>query len=88
MKCKKLTSAQLKEYENKKLTSADILEMEKRGFRIPLILKLNTLQEEKIEFSKDTLTDMLEFAIEEEYYEKAAILRDFLKKSHLTSKEK
>ena len=80
MKYKRLTSEQLKDYENKKLTSEDILEMEKRGFKIPFILKLNTLQEEKIEFSKDTLTDMLKFAIEKEYYEKAAILRDFLEK--------
>jgi protein-arginine kinase activator protein McsA len=28
--------------------------------------------------SKDILLDMLKFAIEKEYYEKAAILRDFL----------
>ena len=79
MKYKKLTKKQLEEYENKKLTSKDIIEMEQRGFKIPLIVKLNSLQEEKIEFSKNTLTDMLRFAIDREYYEKAAILRNFLK---------
>ena len=78
MKYKKLTKKQLEEYENKKLTSKDIVEMEQRGFKIPLIVKLNSLQEEKIEFSKNTLTDMLRFAIDREYYEKAAILRDLL----------
>ena len=78
MKYKKLTKKQLEEYENKKLTSKDIVEIEQRGFKIPLIVKLNSLQEEKIEFSKNTLTDMLRFAIDREYYEKAAILRDLL----------
>lgn len=78
MKYKKLTKKQLEEYENKKLTSKDIVEMEQRGFKIPLIVKLNSLQEEKIEFSKNTLTDMLRLAIDREYYEKAAILRDLL----------
>jgi protein-arginine kinase activator protein McsA len=60
--------------------------MEQRGFKIPLIVKLNSLQEEKIEFSKNTLTDMLRFAIDREYYEKAAILRDLLEKTHPTTK--
>lgn len=78
MKHKRLTPEQLKEYENKKLTSKDIIEMEKRGFKIPLILKLKATQEEKIEFSKDTLTDMLDFAVKNEYYEKAAILKSYL----------
>jgi protein-arginine kinase activator protein McsA len=85
-KYKKLTKKQLEEYENKKLTSKDIVEMEQRGFKIPLIVKLNSLQEEKIEFSKNTLTDMLRFAIDREYYEKAAILRDLLEKTHPTTK--
>ena len=85
-KYKKLTKKQLEEYENKKLTSKDIVEMEQRGFKIPLIVKLNSLQEEKIEFSKNTLTDMLRFAIDREYYEKAAILRDLLEKAHPTTK--
>ena len=86
MKYKKLTKKQLEEYENKKLTSKDIVEMEQRGFKIPLIVKLNSLQEEKIEFSKNTLTDMLRFAIDREYYEKAAILRDLLEKTYSTTK--
>ena len=85
-KYKKLTKKQLEEYENKKLTSKDIVEMEQLGFKIPLIVKLNSLQEEKIEFSKNTLTDMLRFAIDREYYEKAAILRDLLEKTHPTTK--
>lgn len=80
MNYKRLTKEQLEKYENKKLTSTDILEMEKRGFKIPLMLKLNTIQEEKIEFSKDTIRDMLEFAVEREYYEKAALLHTYLKK--------
>ena len=87
MKHKRLTPEQLKEYENKKLTSKDMVEMEKRGFKIPLILKLNASQEEKIEFSKDTLTDMLKFAIEKEYYEKAAILKSYLD-NHITPNSK
>ena len=33
---------------------------------------------DKIVFTKDILKDMLKFAIEKEYYEKAVILRDFL----------
>ena len=37
------------------------------------------VQEKIINFSKDTVKDMLEFAVEREYYEKAAILRDYLK---------
>ncbi len=78
MNYKRLTKEQLEKYENKKLTSTDILEMEKRGFKIPLMLKLNTIQEEKIEFSKDTIRDMLEFAVEREYYEKAALLHTYL----------
>lgn len=78
MNYKKLTKEQLEKYENKKLTSTDILEMEKRGFKIPLMLKLNIIQEEKIEFSKDTIRDMLEFAVEREYYEKATLLHTYL----------
>ena len=35
--------------------------------------------EDKIEFTEDRVKDMLKFAIEREYYEKAAILRNFLK---------
>jgi protein-arginine kinase activator protein McsA len=81
MKYKKLTKEQLEEYENKKLTSKDIIEMEQRGFKIPLIVKLHNLEKgDKIEFTEDRVKDMLDFAVGEEYYEKAAILRDFLKK--------
>ena len=84
MKYKKLTKEQLEEYENKKLTSNDIIEMEQRGFKIPLIVKLYNLEkEDKIEFTKDTLKDMLDFAIKNEYYEKAALLKAYLdNKSH------
>jgi len=78
MKYKKLTKEQLQEYENKKLTSKDIIEMEQRGFKIPLIVKLNTLEESRIDFSTGTLKDMLRFAIEREYYEKAALLKTYL----------
>ena len=79
MKQKRLTQEQLKEYENKKLTSKDIIEMEEKGFRIPLMVKLYNLEkEDKISFTEDTLRDMLEFAIEREYYEKAAILKSYL----------
>ena len=84
MKYKKLTKEQLKEYENKKLTSKDIIEMEQRGFKIPSIVQLHNLEkEDKIEFTKDRVKDMLKFAIEREYYEKAAILRNFLKSKQL-----
>jgi len=84
MKHKRLTQEQLKEYENKKLTSKDIIEMEEKGFRIPLMVKLYNLEkEDKISFTEDTLTDMLKFAIENEYYEKAAILKSYLD-NHIT----
>ena len=54
--------------------------MEQRGFKIPLIVQLHNLEkEDKIEFTEDRVKDMLKFAIEREYYEKAAILRDFIK---------
>ena len=80
MKYKKLTKEQLEEYENKKLTSEDIIEMEQRGFKVPLTVKLHNLEKgDKIEFTEDRIKDMLDFAIEREYYEKAAILRNFLK---------
>ena len=66
--------------ENKKLLSKEIIEMEEKGFRIPLMVKLYNLEkEDKISFTEDTLRDMLEFAIEREYYEKAIILREYLK---------
>ena len=78
MNHKKLTKEQLEKYENKKLTSKEIIQMEERGFKIPLILKLNALQEDKIIFTEDTVRDMLEFAVEREYYEKAALLHKYL----------
>jgi hypothetical protein len=78
MKQKRLTKEQLEKYENKKLTSKEIIQMEERGFKIPLILKLNALQEDKISFTEDTVRDMLEFAVEREYYEKAALLHTYL----------
>ena len=80
MKYKKLTKEQLEEYENKKLTSKDIIEMEQRGFKVPLTVKLHNLEKgDKIEFTEDRVKDMLKFAVEREYYEKAVILRNFLK---------
>ena len=80
MKYKKLTKEQLEEYENKKLTSEDIIEMEQRGFKVPLAVKLHNLEKgDKIEFTEDRVKDMLKFAVEREYYEKAVILRNFLK---------
>ena len=79
MKQKRLTQEQLEEYKNKKLTSTDIIEMEERGFKVPLIVKLHNLERgDKISFTEGTLRDMLEFAIEKEYYEKAAILHTYL----------
>jgi protein-arginine kinase activator protein McsA len=36
-------------------------------------------EEDKIDLTEDRVKDMLKFAVEREYYEKAAILRDFLK---------
>ena len=36
---------------------------------------------DKIEFTEDRVKDMLKFAVEREYYEKAVILRNFLKSS-------
>ena len=81
MKYKKLTKEQLEEYENKKLTSKEIIEMEQRGFKIPLIVKLYNLEKgDKIEFTEDMVKDMLDFAIKNEYYEKASILHAHLKK--------
>jgi hypothetical protein len=80
MKYKKLTKEQLEEYENKKLTSKDIIEMEQRGFKVPLAVKLHNLEKgDKIEFTEDRVKDMLKFAVEREYYEKAVILSNFLK---------
>ena len=80
MKYKKLTKEQLEEYENKKLTSKDIIEMEQRGFKVPLAVKLHNLEKgDKIEFTEGKVKDMLKFAVEREYYEKAVILRNFLK---------
>lgn len=79
MKYKKLTKEQLHEYENKKLTSKDILEIEQQGFKVPLAVKLHNLEKGKIEFTEDRVKDMLKFAVEREYYEKAVILRDLLK---------
>jgi len=79
MKYKKLTKEQLEKYENKKLSSKEIIEMEERGFKIPLMVKIYNLQkEDKISFTEGTVRDMLEFAIEKEYYEKAAILHTYL----------
>ena len=84
MKQKRLTQEQLKEYENKKLTSKDIIEMEEKGFKIPLIVKLHNLKQgDKIEFTECQIKDMLKFAIEREYYEKAAILKSYLD-NHIT----
>lgn len=80
MKYKKLTKEQLEEYENKKLTSKDIIEVEQRGFKVPLVVQLHNLEKgDKIEFTEDRVKDMLKFAVEREYYEKAAILSNFLK---------
>jgi len=79
MKYKKLTKEQLEEYENKKLTSKDIIEMEQRGFKIPLAVKLHNLEKgDKIEFTEDRIKDMLDFAVKNEYYEKAEILKTYL----------
>jgi len=79
MKQKRLTQEQLEEYENKKLSSKEVIEMEERGFKVPLMVKVYNLQkEDKISFTEGTLRDMLEFAIEKEYYEKAAILHTYL----------
>ena len=79
MKSKKLTKEQLEEYENKKPSSKDIIEMEQRGFKIPLTVKLHNLEKgDKIEFTKDTVKDMLEFAVAREYFEKAALLQAYL----------
>jgi hypothetical protein len=88
MKYKKLTKEQLEEYENKKLTSKDIIEMEQRGFKVPLAVKLHNLEKgDKIEFTEDIIKDMLKFAIEREYYEKAALLKTHLdNQSHPTIK--
>ena len=36
----------------------------------------------KIVLTEDILKDMLKFAVKKEYYEKAAILRDFLTKNN------
>jgi len=79
MKQKRLTQEQLEEYENKKLSSKEVIEMEERGFKVPLMVKVYNLQkEDKISFTEGTLRDMLEFAIEKEYYEKAALLHTYL----------
>ena len=86
MKHKRLTPEQLKEYENKKLTSKDIIEMEQRGFKIPPTVQLHNLEEDKIDFSEDRVRDMLKFAIEKEYYEKAALLKRYLDNHILPNK--
>ena len=87
MNYKKLTKEQIADYVNKKLTSDEIIQMEERGFKVPLIVKVYNLQkEDKLSYTEDTVRDMLEFAVEKEYYEKAAILKDFLKTSHPTIK--
>lgn len=79
MNYKKLTKEQLEKYKNKKLSSKEIIEMEERGFKVPLMVKIYNLQkEDKISFTEGTLRDMLEFAIEKEYYEKAALLHTYL----------
>jgi hypothetical protein len=78
MNYKKLTKEQLEKYENKKLTSKEIMQMEESGFMIPLMVKLYNLEESKLDFTEDTLKDMLRFAIEKEYYEKAALLHTYL----------
>jgi len=41
---------------------------------------------DKIEFTEDRVKDMLKFAVEREYYEKAVILRNFLNQVHPTIK--
>lgn len=43
-------------------------------------VQLHNLEEDKIDFSEDRVKDMLKFAIEREYYEKAAILKRYLEK--------
>jgi hypothetical protein len=79
MKYSKLTKEQLEKYENKKLSSKEVIEMEKRGYKVPLMVKVYNLQkEDKISFTEGTLRDMLKFAIEKEYYEKAAIIHTYL----------
>mgnify|MGYP001221123104 CR=1 FL=1 len=79
MNYKKLTKEQLEKYENKKLTSKEIIQMEERGFKIPLMVKVNNLQKkDKISFTEDTVRDMLAFAVEREYYDKAALLHTYL----------
>lgn len=85
MNYKKLTKEQLEKYENKKLTSKEVMQMEESGFRIPLMVKVYNLQkEDKISFTEGTVRDMLGFAIEKEYYEKAALLHTYLES--ITSK--
>ena len=79
MKQKRLTQEQLEEYENKKLSSKEVIEMEERGFKVPLMVKVYNLQkEDKISFTEDTVRDMLAFAVEREYYDKAALLHTYL----------
>ena len=69
------------EQARSELTLHDIIEMEERGFKIPQIIKLQC----KLPAHNDgnaqlntMVRGMLTFAIDREYYAKAAILRDFL----------
>jgi len=79
MQNKKLNKEQLEEYEDSKLTSKDIIEMEQRGFKIPLVVQLYNLKKgDKIEFTEDRVKAMLDFAVKNEYYEKAALLKTYL----------
>ena len=64
-----------------KLTLHDIIEMEERGFKIPQIIKLQCKLPADNDGSSQLNTmvrGMLTFAIDREYYDKAAILRNFL----------
>jgi protein-arginine kinase activator protein McsA len=78
MNPKILTEEQLKEYENKNLTLKDIFEMEQRGFKIQPIIKLSSSLPKNTSMFDNMVKGMLEFAIENEYYNKAATLRDIL----------
>ena len=80
MNQKILTKDQRKEYENSNLTLKSIFEMEQRGFKIPLIVKLSAELPNDTRMLDNMVRDMLEFAIDNEYYEKAVILRDLLNK--------
>ena len=67
--------------EGSKLTLHDIIEMEERGFKIPQIIKLQCELPDHNDGNAQLnamVKGMLTFAIDREYYAKAAILRDFL----------